>query len=67
MPSQVEGIDYTPEGIRTLREDVIKLRDSQFQHWPEGIEATLVLSHAIALLAYLAEQQEIGNCMECGR
>lgn len=58
VPTKVEGIDYTGEGIRELREDVIRLRDSQFQHWPEGIDATLVLTHTVALLAYLAELQE---------
>jgi hypothetical protein len=57
-PIKVEGIDYTPEGIEALRADVIKLRDSQYAHWPESIEATLVLSHAIALLAYLRELTE---------
>ena len=56
--TKVEGIDYTPEGIATLRQAVIELRDHQFAHWPESIEATLVLSHAVALLAYLQDLTE---------
>jgi len=55
MPLKVEGVDYTPAGINALREDLIQMRDEQFHHWPEGINATLVLSHTLALLAYLAE------------
>lgn len=54
-PTKVEGIDYTPAGIEALREDVIALRDSQYAHWPEGINTTVILTHATALLAYLKE------------
>jgi len=60
-PTKVEGIDYTPEGIEELRQDIIAMRDSQFAHWPEGINATVVLTHATALLAYLAESLREGH------
>jgi hypothetical protein len=51
----VEGIDYSPEGIETIRVALGELRDTTFAHWPEAIPATLALTHAIAQLAYLKE------------
>lgn len=47
---KVEGIDYSPEGVASLREDLIKLRDSQYNHWPESIDITLILTYTIAIL-----------------
>lgn len=54
----VEGVDYTPEGIESVRTELAALRDSTFAQWPEAIPATLVLTHAIAQLAYLKELVE---------
>jgi hypothetical protein len=58
-PIQVEGIDYTPEGIESVREALVEYRSRAMANWPEGIEMTLVLSHAIAQLAYLKEYLSI--------
>lgn len=54
-PVKCDGVDYSPEGIEALREELIAMRGRAFGNWPEGIEDTVVLSHAIALLAYLKE------------
>lgn len=56
---KVEGVDYSPEGIRALREDVIVYRDRALAAMPEGAEMAVVLSHVIALLSYLAEREEM--------
>jgi len=57
MPhTKVEGIDYTPEGIEALRIDVIKMRDTALSCEPvPDFPTAVILSHAIALLAYLIE------------
>lgn len=60
-PTKVRGIDYSPEGIKGLREDVIVYRDRALAAIPEGAQMAVVLSHVIALLAYLAELQENQN------
>ena len=57
-PTKIDGIDYSPEGIRALREDVIVYRDRAIAAMPEGAEMAVVLSHVVALLAYLAEVEE---------
>lgn len=55
MPLKIEGIDYSPEGIEGVREALISMRADAMKQWPAGIEATLIMSHAIAQLAYLKE------------
>ena len=55
MPFKVEGIDYTPEGIENLRQELIKYRDAALKQ--AAFEETVVLSHTIALLAYLIERE----------
>ena len=56
MPTKVEGIDYSAEGIEALRQDVIKMRDTALSCEPvPDFHASVILSHAIALLAYLIE------------
>jgi hypothetical protein len=55
MTTKVEGIDYTPEGIEALRSDVIVYRNRALDAMPEGAEMAVVLSHVLALLAYLKE------------
>lgn len=57
MALKVEGVDYSPNGIREVRTNVaIPLRDEALKHgefgWAVG------LSRIIALLAYLAEIEE---------
>lgn len=53
--NEVDGVDYTPKGILELRSEIIQLRNDQVVKWPEGIDASVKLSHAIVLLARLAE------------
>lgn len=57
---RIDGIDYTPEGIEALREDVIVYRNRAIDAMPEGAQMAVVLSHVIALLAYLVEAQREG-------
>lgn len=52
---KVEGIDYTVEGIESIRSALGEYRQRAMKNWPEEIEMTLVLTHAIALLAYLKD------------
>lgn len=61
MPFRVDGIDYTPEGIEALRRDVIVYRNRALDAMAEGAEMAVVLSHAIALLAYLGELVKESN------
>lgn len=56
--TKVDGVSYEPDAIRELRDELIALRDSQFQHWPDSIDVTLVLTHTIALMAFLVELLE---------
>lgn len=54
--TKVEGIDYTPEGIEALRIDVIKMRDTALSCEPvPDFHTSVILSHTVALLAYLIE------------
>jgi hypothetical protein len=57
MATRIDGIDYSPEGIEALREDVIVYRDRAIADMPAGAQMAVVLSHVLALLAYLAELQ----------
>lgn len=52
-PTKVEGVDYSPEGIEAVREQVIVWRDNSYEQWPQAIDFTVVATHLIALLAYL--------------
>lgn len=54
----VDGIDNSPEGIGAIRDKLIELRDSSMDQWPEAIPFTVVMSHAIVLLAELREIKE---------
>jgi Zn ribbon nucleic-acid-binding protein len=67
--TQVEGIDYSPEGIEELRQELIVQRGEAMKAWPEGIHATVVLSHLIALLADYKEMREAEEawwvCPQC--
>jgi hypothetical protein len=58
VPTKVRGIDYTPQGIESVREALIEYRAQAMKQWPGTIDLTLVLSWAIAQLAYLKEMIE---------
>lgn len=53
MAFKVEGIDYTPEGIAALRAELIHFRRDAMDQAAFGV--VVILTHAIALLAYLKE------------
>lgn len=55
MAIKLDGIDYTPQGISALREDVIVYRNRALDAAPEGMQMAVVLTHVLALLAYLAD------------
>lgn len=54
MVYQVEGVDYSPEGIEGIREVLISYRDTCLDQgaFPESV----VFTHVIALLANLKER-----------
>jgi len=52
-PLQVDGIDYSPEGIEALRQTIITHRDHALAMNEFGY--AVAMSHVIALLAYLIE------------
>lgn len=54
-PFKVEGVDYTPDGVENLRQELIRFRDNSMEQWPEAIPFTVAMTHTIALLAYLKE------------
>ncbi len=56
--TKVEGVDYTPEGVRELRKKLIEYRDKSMEQWPEAIPFTVDMSHTIALMEHLAEMLE---------
>lgn len=53
MVFKVEGVDYSAEGIESVRQELISYRDSALEVANFG--AAVVLSHTIAYLAYLKE------------
>ena len=58
---QVEGVDYTPDGIRALREDCIRIRNESVRQWaadPSVINFTVLMTHVIAHLSNYAEMVE---------
>jgi protein subunit release factor B len=56
-PFKVEGIDYSPDGVAGVRSALVEMRGATFAHWPEAVDHTVVLTHAIALLSYTIELQ----------
>lgn len=52
-PFEVDGVDYTPEGIRDLRKELIILRDEALAQ--NEFRWAVILSHTVVLLAWLAE------------
>lgn len=66
---RVDGVDYSPEGIEAIREVLIEQRKAAMDAWPEGIQATVLLSHLIALLADYKElregEEKMWYCPQC--
>lgn len=54
-----DGIDYSPDGIEALREELIGYRDQALQQ--DAFRPALALTHAVALLAHLKELEELGG------
>lgn len=52
-PFKVEGVDYSPEGIESVREALVFYRDNALS--ANNFEASVILSHAVAYLSYLKE------------
>jgi len=52
-PIKVEGVDYTPEGIESVRTEMIAFRDAALKGG--HMEIAVTLSHAVALLAHFKE------------
>ena len=50
---QVDGVDYSAEGINGIRDGVIQLRDAALSQ--NNFEWAVLLSHAIAQLGFLKE------------
>lgn len=53
MPHQVEGVDYSVEGINDIRNQLIRLRNEALNQ--AEFTWAIIVSHAIAQLAYLVE------------
>jgi hypothetical protein len=73
MIDKVEGIDYTPSGIRSIIAALVELRDKYLLNWAQGnavaenINVTVILTHSIALLHYLEELEEEEEQREQGQ
>lgn len=52
-PFKVEGVDYSPEGIENLRQELVGWRNDMMTQG--AYQQVVVISHVIALLAYLIE------------
>lgn len=63
-PFKVDGIDYSRESVEAIRQDLIELRGAYVTKWNIGIVG--LLSHTIAILAYLNELPRPEECTDCG-
>jgi len=63
---RVDGVDYTPEGINALREELIGFRTEAYKQLPDAAGVIIVLTHAIALLADYAEMREAEDAARTG-
>lgn len=52
---KVEGVDYSVSGVNDVRDQLVVLRNEALTQ--EAMEWAVILSHAIAQLAYLVELQ----------
>lgn len=55
MTIEVDGVDYSIEGIKGCRQTAIEMRDHSMTMWPDSIPFTLFMTHNIALLSHLIE------------
>lgn len=55
-PPTLDGCRYDKAEIDNLRTDLMVYRDRAFAAFPEGIQMTMVLSHAIGLLALFRDE-----------
>ena len=58
---KVEGVDYTPAGIRALRDQCIGMRDEAMKQWasdPRAIDFTVIMTHVVAHLHTYADMIE---------
>ena len=53
---EVDGVDYSPDGIMALHAEVAAMRDEAMKQWPEAIPITVVLTHVLAILYWAAEK-----------
>jgi hypothetical protein len=56
---RVEGIDYSPEGIVALREELIAFRGQAYEQLPGAAGFIVVMTHTIALLADYAVMRQL--------
>jgi hypothetical protein len=63
-PFKVDGIDYSREGVESLRQDLIELRNAALKS--EHMHHAVMLSHVIAVLAYFNELPRPEDCTDCG-
>lgn len=61
-PFKVDGVDYSPEGIESIRQEIISLRNTALQ--VNNFQAAVILSHNIAYLAYLKELITNGSVVQ---
>ena len=56
-PTKIEGVDYSPEGIKALQQELIKMRVMFMENGAaEFAREIIVLSHTIAILDYHIER-----------
>ena len=56
-PTKVEGVDYSPEGIKALQQELIKMRVMFMENGAaEFAREIIVLSHTIAILDYYIDR-----------
>lgn len=55
IPAHIDGVDYTTEGIRALRDEVITWRDEMVEQ--EALAMAMAATHVTVLLAYLVDLQ----------
>jgi hypothetical protein len=58
-PWKVDGVDYTPEGIESVRGALVQRRERALV--VEDFDGAMVLSHALVLLHYLKEWTEYAD------
>lgn len=47
----VDGVDYSPDGISALRDELINVRAEAMKQLPDSAGFVILITHTIALLA----------------